>query len=140
MQLFWVYVNLKEYSNAYNLGLEALPKLRKAYDSGDWDKHDFAQMLSNMSFYSILEGKSHEGMIYAYEAIHSDPTVHMAYINLAAALLFQGKYKQAERIYRQYKNEFKDFFLADFEEYAKQGVIPKERENDVERIKQILSE
>lgn len=139
-QLFLIYVNLKEYSKAYRLGRELLLKLRKEYDCGNIDKLDFSQMISNLSFYSIILGKFQEGEVYANEAINVDSTMLMAYTNFAAALLFQGKFEQAEKIYRQYKDELKDEFLADFEEYTKQGVIPKERENDVERIKQILSE
>lgn len=69
-----------------------------------------------------------------------DSTKHIVYSNLAAALLFQGKYQEAEKIYRQYNSELKEGFLSDFEEFAKAGVIPKNREEDVENIKKILEE
>ena len=38
----------------------------------------------------------------------------------------------------QYKSELKEGFLSDFEEFSKTGVIPKNREGDVEKIKQLL--
>ena len=74
------------------------------------------------------------------EVLKVDSTQHMAYTNLAAALLFQGKVEEAEKLYRQYKAEFKDGFLDDFDEYERVGVIPEERKKDVERIKAMLNE
>ena len=65
---------------------------------------------------------------------------HFIYTNLAAALLFQGKHTEAEKIYRQYKSELSDSFLDDFKQFAEAGVIPPECEADVEKIKQLLSE
>jgi hypothetical protein len=47
---------------------------------------------------------------------------------------------EAEKIYRQYKDELKDSFLDDFKQFAEAGVIPKERDADVERIKKMLGE
>ena len=76
----------------------------------------------------------------AREGLAVDSTQHFIYSNLAAALLFQGKYAEAEKIYREYKSELKDSFLDDFRQFAEAGVIPKEREADVERIKRMLNE
>ena len=70
----------------------------------------------------------------------TDSNQHWIASNLAAALLFQGKYAEAEKIYRQYKDEQKDSFLDDFKQFAEAGVIPKEYEVDVEKIKKILME
>ena len=53
-------------------------------------------------------------------------------------LLFQGRYKEAEQIYQQYKDELKDSILDDFNQFAEAGVIPKKYEADVEKIKKIL--
>ena len=58
---------------------------------------------------------------------------------LATALLFQGKFVEAEKIYRQHKDELKERFLDDFKQFGEAGVIPDEREKDVERIKQLLN-
>ena len=38
------------------------------------------------------------------------------------------------------KNELKDNFLDDFEQFKAAGVIPKEREEDMEKIKRMLEE
>ena len=77
---------------------------------------------------------------YAREGLQVDSTQHLIYTNLAASLLFQGKYEEAEQIYRQYKEDLKDSFLDDFRQFAEAGVIPKELEAEVERIKQMLEE
>ena len=77
---------------------------------------------------------------YSIEALKVDSTIHSAYTNLAAALLFQGRCQEAEKIYRQYKPEMKESFLSDFEEFVKAGVVPKNREKEVEKVKQMLLE
>lgn len=73
-------------------------------------------------------------------ALKINPNNGLAYTNLAAALLFQGKVEEAEKIYRQYKAELKDDFLMVFAEYEQQGVIPEEYKAEVERIKAMLNE
>ena len=60
--------------------------------------------------------------------------------NLAAALLLQGRYEEAKGIYTDIKGEFKDRLLTDLDDIAAHGAIPKEREDDVRKIRKILSE
>lgn len=52
----------------------------------------------------------------------------------------QGRYNEAEALFRQLKEKSDLPLLKDLEDFAKTGAIPKEREADVERIKQMLSE
>lgn len=100
--------------------------------------HGSGQMkvFHGMATYGVKKDKKK----YAHQALEIDSTQHYVYTNLAAALLFQGKYTEAEMIYRQYKSELKDSFLEDFKQFAEAGVIPKEYEADVENIKRILNE
>jgi hypothetical protein len=77
---------------------------------------------------------------YAREGLAMDSTQHWIATNLAAVLLFQGRYTEAEKIYRQYKSELKEIILDDFNKFAEAGVIPKEFESDIERIKKMLNE
>ena len=133
--------NEKDYASAYTYNEELLPLINAMYqkDKEGWET-DYASQLVSQSFYANLLGKFNEGEQYSLEAIKVDSTQHIAYANLAAALLFQGKVEEAEKLYRQYKAEFKDGFLADFAEYERLGVIPPQRKKDVERIKAMLNE
>lgn len=131
----------RNYEMAYQYINELVVVIKGYFDNGNdaW-KTDYANCIISQSFYANLLGKFKEGEQYSLEAIKVDSTQHMAYTNLAAALLFQGKVEDAENLYRQYKAEFKDGFLDDFAEYERLNVIPEERKKDVERIKAMLKE
>ena len=133
--------NDKDYATAYTYNKELLPLLKANYgeDADRW-KTDYNGKLISQSFCANLLGKFEEGEHYSLEALKVDSTQHLAYTNLAAAYLLQGKYQAAEKLYRQYKNEFKEGFLSDFDELAKAGVIPADRKADVEKIKKMLNE
>ena len=134
-----LYGQEKKYSQAYQCFKRNIPLLKTLYQS---DKSNYTELLNDIfvsqSFYSIFEKQYTEAEKYSREVLEVDSIKHVAYSNLAAALLFQGKYQEAEKIYRQYKSEMKEDFLSDFEEFSKAGVIPKNREEDVEKIKQLL--
>ncbi len=137
--LHQLYGQEKKYSQAYLCFKQNIPLLKTLYQS---DKSNYTELLNGVlvdqSFYAIFEKQYAEAETYSREALEVDSTKHIAYSNLAAALLFQGKYLEAEKIYRQYKAELKEGFLSDFEKFSKTGVIPKNREGDVEKIKQLL--
>ena len=131
----------KDYATAYTYNKELLPLLKANYgeDAVKWKVVYSGQLLSQ-SFYANVLGKFEEGELHSLEALKVDSTQHLAYTNLAAAYLLQGKYEAAEKLYRQYKSELKEGFLSDFDELAKAGVIPAERMADVEKIKKMLNE
>ena len=137
--LHQLYGQEKKYSQSYKCFKRNIPLLKTLYQS---DKNNYTELLKGIlvsqSFFAIFEKQYTEAENYSREALEVDSTKHVAYSNLAAALLFQGKYQEAEKIYRQYKSEMKEDFLSDFEEFSKAGVIPKNREEDVEKIKQLL--
>ena len=136
-----LYSNDKDYATAYTYNKELLPLLKANYDDDaeKW-KTDYHGKLISQSFYANLLGKFEEGELHSLEALKVDSTQHLAYTNLAAAYLLQGKYQAAEKLYRQYKNEFKEGLLTDLDELAKASVIPAERKADVEKIKKMLNE
>ena len=131
----------KNYATAYSYNKELLPLLKDNYseEAVKWKVVYSGQLLSQ-SFYANVLGKFEEGELHSLEALKVDSTQHLAYTNLAAAYLLQGKYQAAEKLYRQYKSELKEGFLSDFDELAKSGVIPAERKADVEKIKKMLNE
>ena len=88
---------------------------------------------------AIFLKKYAEAEQLAREGLAVDSTQIWISGNLAAALLLQGKYSESEPIYRQLKDQ-KDDTLEDFEQFKAAGVIPKEREEDIEKIKRMLDE
>ena len=56
------------------------------------------------------------------------------------SLLFQCKYNEAAALYLQYKDELKDSYLQNLQDYEAAGVIPEDRKADVERIRKMLNE
>ena len=91
-------------------------------------------------FLNMNPGLSEIGKRGAYKGMSLDDTQHWIYTNLAAALLFLGKTKEAETICRQCKDELKEAILDDFKAYAEAGVTPRKYERDVEQIKHVLNE
>ena len=136
-----LYSKDKDYATAYSYNKELLPLLKANYEgnAATW-KSEYCGKLISQSFYANVLGKFEEGELHSLEALKVDSTQHLAYTNLAAAYLLQGKYQDAEKLYRQYKNEFKEGLLSDLDELAKAGVIPSERMADVEKIKKMLNE
>ena len=131
----------KDYATTYTYNKELLPLLKANYsEEADTWKTDYNKKLIQHSFCANLLGKFEEGELHSLEALKVDSTQHLAYTNLAAAYLLQGKYQAAEKLYRQYKSEFKDGLLTDLDELAKAGVIPADRMADVEKIKRMLNE
>ena len=139
--LIGLYSNDKDYATAYSYNKELLPLLKANYEgnAATW-KSEYCGKLILQSFCANVLGKFEEGELHSLEALKVDSTQHLAYTNLAAAYLLQGKYQDAEKLYRQYKNEFKEGLLTDLDELAKAGVIPSERMADVEKIKKMLNE
>ena len=136
-----LYSNEKNYTKAYSHNEVLIPLLKVNYEENAqrW-KTEYNNKALNQSFFANLLGKFKEGEQYSLEAIKIDSTQHLAYTNLAAALLFQGRFEEAEKLYLEYKDEFKNNFIDDFAEFERLGVIPEERKADVERIKAILNE
>jgi tetratricopeptide (TPR) repeat protein len=132
---------IKLYDNAVAKYEEALVIYRRlAKTNPQTYNSKVANILGSQSYYAIFLKQFTESEQFAREGITMDSTMHFIYTNLAAALLFQGKYAAAEAIYRQYKNELKESFLDDFEQFSEAGVIPEERKEDVEKIKMMLNE
>ena len=142
--LYWLsrlFQNLKYNDSIYRVNQEWLPIIKQKYESNPEGLHNYyARALGNHSFSAIFMKRYAEAEQYAIEGLAVDSTRHWIASNLAAAQLFQGKYAEAEKIYLQYKEELKEGFLDDFKQFAEAGVIPKEYEADVEKIKRILNE
>ena len=106
----------------------------------DKSKEEYHNMLyttlGDLSYTCLQQGKFEKAEQVAREGIEVDNTQTLIYSKLATALLLQGKFSEAEKIYSTYKTELKDAFLKDFWFLE----IPEERKTDVERIKRMLRE
>lgn len=123
----------------YEEALEIRKRLA-ASNPSDYNTSVAVVTLGNMSHCKILQKKYAESEQYSREGLAIDSTQHWITKNLAAALLFQGKYNEAEQIYCQHKSELKDSILDDFNKFAEAGVIPPKYEADVEKIKKMLND
>ena len=136
-----LYPTVGNNTSAYFINQEFLPYLLKRYEEDkDALRHVYARTLGGQSFYALFMNKFVDAEKYAREGLGVDSTQHFIYTNLAAALLFQGKYAEAEAIYQQYKDEMKNSFLDDIRRFAEAEIIPKRYEADVEKIKKMLNE
>ena len=139
-----LYSDLQSFSLAesmYELALASY--LNLADDNPKEYKPCVSAISGKLAFCYIFKEKYSQAEQLARAGMVMDASLHCTAINtlsLAAAILFQGKFSEAESIYRQNKELLKDLFLEDFYRFKAAGVIPQEREEDVERIKKVLNE
>ena len=134
-----LYYNIQRYEDSEEMYLSALEVYQRltAVNPQVYEPY-LVRACNNLSFLFLAQGNFEEAERYAREGSKYDFTHHTIYTNLAASLL-QGRYAEAEEIYLRYKEELKEDFLSDFEDFYRRGIIPPEREDDVERIKKLLS-
>ena len=135
-----LYYNIQRYEDSEEMYLSALDFYQRltAVNPQVYEPY-LVRACNNLSFLFLAQGNFEEAERYAREGSKYDFTHHAIYTNLAASLLLQGRYAEAEEIYLRYKEELKEDFLSDFEDFYRRGIIPPEREDDVERIKKLLS-
>jgi len=135
-----LYNNTQRYKESEKMYLSALEVYQRltAVNPQVYEPY-LVRACNNLSFLFLAQGNFEEAERYAREGSKYDFTHHAIYTNLAASLLLQGRYAEAEEIYLRYKEELKEDFLSDFEDFYRRGIIPPEREDDVERIKKLLS-
>ena len=76
----------------------------------------------------------------ASKGLAIDDSKLFIHANLTAAHLFKGETEQALEIYTRYKSQLRDAFLDDLEQFSALGIIPVERLDDVNRVRQLLSQ
>ena len=135
-----LYKDTRRYEDSEKLCLSAM-EIRRRLAAANPQVYEpyLVRACNNLSFLFLAQGNFEEAERYAREGAKYDSTHHTIYTNLAASLLLQGRYAEAEEIYLRYKEELKEDFLSDFEDFYRRGIIPPEREDDVERIKKLLS-
>ncbi len=136
-----LYSKTEDFSKYYENNEEWLPFLKTYYQTdAKAYQEDYVTTLGNQSYCAILKRNFPQAELYAREALSIDPNQHWIGIDLAAALLFQGKTDDAIYYYRLLKDEMKDELLQALKEFENAGAIPEERKADVERIRKMLNE
>ena len=107
-------------------------------------RETLANYYNSLAWYNLLTGKFKASEAILRKGIKLDSSNLYFYTNLPPVLLLQGKYEQALELYKELRNKdftpssdyetFADVFLSDFEEFKKEGIIPKERQGDVDKI------
>lgn len=130
-----------DFIKAYNIFEELIPMVDAVrQENNEFFLNEYPLVLGSQSYYAILMKRFAKSEQYSRKALELNPIEIKFYINLAASLLFQKRYDEAENIYKQYKNELKDDFLHVLKDFEVAGVIPNECKSDVERIRKLLSE
>jgi len=100
-----------------------------------------------LSWYYLFIKEYDQSEQAARRALELDATQTWVKTNLAHTLLFQGRFPEAEAIYKELSqtidqgNEtYSKVLLNDFDELEKAGVIPEEHKADVEKIRKMLRE
>ncbi|MEM6806525.1 MAG: hypothetical protein AAF696_34315, partial [Bacteroidota bacterium] len=134
-------------SEIYRLYQTLCDTLRSKKDKGVAYKTQLSKALNSKAWYGFFLQRFAQNEVDIREAMAL--TVENKYLatNLAPALLLQGKFKEAEREYLNYKDQafgeqklatYKDAFLDDLKAFEKAGIIPEKRMRDVAKIRRLL--
>ena len=135
------FVNENDYTSAFNVGKTLIPFIKEEYIKAPAsNKKQYSIDLGRFSFYAILQKEYTEAEMAAREGIAADETQHWIYTNVAASLLMQGKYSEAEATYMQWKTELKRSFLNDFQIFESRNMLSEELKTEIEKIKKMLNE
>jgi tetratricopeptide (TPR) repeat protein len=134
-----LYSKSQRYLDAEKVAKELLDVYLRMFKEYSSISGRIASLYSNLSFFAIFTSKFSDSANYAKEALTLNPDNLGPYTNLAASLLLQGRFEEAKELYLKYKDELKDSFLSDFEEFTANNIIPQERLDDVEKIIELLN-
>jgi tetratricopeptide (TPR) repeat protein len=128
-----------------------LEKIMNANQSGGNERETekpesaVARTLGTLSWNYLFIKEYKKSEQSARQALKLDNTQTWVKTNLAHALLFQNRFSEAEKMYKELslikRNEnvtYMQIFLEDFEALEKAGAIPEKHKNNVEKIRNML--
>ena len=108
-------------------------------------KQTLAENYGDISWYHLFTKEYVPSEQSARQALELDSTSLVAKSNLAHALLFQNRFLEAEKIYKELSQTidndhqpYSQALLEDFDTLEEESAIPEERKNDVEKIREML--
>ena len=131
---------IKDYPKALAEREESLEIFRGlAVDNPKVYNPEVAATLSNLSWFYLLTQEYVKSEQSAREAWKLDSTELRSKAYIAHALLFQGHYAEAEKIYKELLQANEHEVISDnFDELKQAGAIPEERKGDVEKIRLVI--
>lgn len=124
---------LKKYSGHFDKTIKEKKEI-------PYDRKEYIMDLEEISSYALYATKYDIAEKYTVEGIDFSPENMKFNSNLAVSLLLQGKFYDAEKIYRKFRDGNSQFLKGELEAICKAGIVPKGQEADVEIIKKLLSE
>jgi hypothetical protein len=111
-------------------------------------KKDLIEQYKKLAWIQLHKGLFSEAEHNIRRGMALDKTNYELITNFPLVLLMQGnKYREAEENYLNLKDKiaflgisYQELFLGDLNEFEKKGIIPKERQADVEKIIQLLNQ
>ncbi len=95
-------------------------------------------IIGDLSYELLFINQFEEAEKDARFVLKNAPQEHWVATNLAAALLLQGKYKEAETVYCQYKDEKNKEMLEDLKSLEEAGIITDKHKKEVDKIRKML--
>ena len=139
-----IYHGLGNYRSAIQCRNECNDLLLKHKEQIDY-KPSLVQNLGGLSFYYLFTQEYTQSEQSARQALEIDDTQAWIKTNLAHALLFQNRFSEAEKIYKElsqtiYQNDktFTPTLLQDFDDLEKADVIPEDHKAEVQLIRKKL--
>jgi WD40 repeat protein/Flp pilus assembly protein TadD len=133
---------------------QAVQRARETYKQQNTTetRKQLSQELNSLGWYALLNSDFVGAERACREALVVDPTNLYPATNIPAALLLQGKYKEAARWYTNYKSKpfppggtrlptYREAFLDDLNTFEQKGLIKgKKVLKDVKKVRKLLAE
>jgi tetratricopeptide (TPR) repeat protein len=137
-----MFYNLNAYDKAEKAYVETL-EIRKRLSQTNPDRYkpEVAGLFGGLSWLFLLAKKFEKAEESAIQGLKWDPSQEWINTNLAHAILFQGRYEEAEALYSTLKTSpfndtttYGEAFLQDLKAFEEKGITHP----DVERIRTLL--
>jgi tetratricopeptide (TPR) repeat protein len=145
-----IFAELEKQINSYKKLIEANQKKGSEEKGNSCNSATYLTILATnhgqLSWYYLFINDYAQSEQSALRALELDDTQIWVKTNLAHALLFQNRFSEAEKIYKELSLHmrgnvpYSQVLLEDFDELEKAGVIPEKHKADVEKIRKMLRE
>lgn len=137
--------------SCYNTLEELLPQMKSRLQDFNYVHPYFSNRLEQIEFYLLAlryqsvmcllyKNQPEKAEQYNKDILSINPFSTEIIPDLASSLLLQGKYDEAEELYRNNKDKLKDEFLQSLNVLDQANLITDKHKDEVNRIKKLLNE